>query len=156
MNLNGTFTFNGPRAKVWDLLQDPVVLAKTLPGTERLVLTSDDHYEGVMKVSVGPMTAARFDVKVTLKDKIPPHRMALDIDGKGAVGFTRGTATVALEETVDGKTEMQYASDVQIGGRIASVGQRLLESVSKMMMRQALDALERELAARLAAEPPSA
>lgn len=155
MILNGTFTFNGPRAKVWELLQDPVVLAKALPGTERLALTSEDHYQGVMKVSVGPVTAARFDVTVTLKDKVPPHRMAMQIEGKGPVGFTRGTASVVLEERPENKTEMQYASDVQIGGRIASVGQRLLESVSKMMMRQALEALERELASRLATDTPA-
>jgi carbon monoxide dehydrogenase subunit G len=154
MNLNGTFTFNGPRAKVWDLLQDPVVLAKALPGTERLALTSEDRYEGVMKVSVGPVTAAKFDVAVALKDKMPPHRMSMQIDGKGPVGFTRGTASVVLEEQPDGKTTMQYTSDVQVGGRIASVGQRLLESVSKMMTRQALEALERELAMRLAADTP--
>lgn len=153
MNLNGTFIFHGPRDKVWDLLQDPAVLAKALPGTERLALTAPDHYEGTMKVSVGPMTAARFDVSVTLTDKHAPERMGLQLEGKGPVGFTRGTAVVALDARDDGTTLMQYSSDVQVGGRIASVGQRLLESVSKMMMRQALDALERELAARLAAGP---
>jgi carbon monoxide dehydrogenase subunit G len=149
MNLNGTYTFDGPRAVVWDLLQDPVVLAKALPGTERLALTADDRFEGVMKVSVGPVTAATFDVVVTLKDKIPPHTFAMQIDGKGAVGFTRGTATVELTEPAGGGTLMAYSSDVQVGGRIASVGQPLIESVGKMMMRQALDALARELRARL-------
>jgi carbon monoxide dehydrogenase subunit G len=149
MNLNGTFTFNGPRGKVWDLLQDPAVLAKALPGTERLVLAGEDRFEGVMKVSVGPVTAAKFDVTVTLKDKEPPHRFAMQIDGKGAVGYTRGTATVELQEQPDDRTMMQYSSDVQVGGRIAAVGQRLLESVAKMMMKQALEALEKELRARL-------
>lgn len=153
MNLNGTFTFNGPRAVVWELLQDPVVLAKALPGTERLALTGADQYEGVMKVSVGPVTAAKFDINVALKDKVPPERMSLQIEGKGPVGFTRGTAAIALDAQADGTTILQYTSDVQVGGRIASVGQRLIESVSKMMMRQALDALQRELAARLAAAP---
>jgi uncharacterized protein len=152
MNLNGTFIFNGPREKVWDLLQDPVVLAKALPGTERLALTGEDRYEGVMKVSVGPVTAAKFDVHVTLKDKLPPERMAMQIEGKGPVGFTRGSASVVLQEQPDSKTLMEYTSDVQIGGRIASVGQRLIESVSRMMMRQALEALERELATRLGAD----
>ena len=149
MNLNGTFTFNGPRDKVWDLLQDPVVLAKALPGTERLSLPGEDRFEGVMKVSVGPVTAARFDVTVTLRDKIPPQRFAMQIDSKGAVGYTRGTASVELHEQPQGGTLMQYSSNVQVGGRIASVGQRLLESVAKMMMKQALDALEKELRARL-------
>jgi uncharacterized protein len=149
MNLSGTYTFEGPRAVVWDLLQDPVVLAKALPGTERLALTTEDRFEGVMKVSVGPVTAAKFDVVVTLKDKIAPQRFTMQIDGKGGVGFTRGTAQVELTEQPNGGTLMSYTSDVQVGGKIASVGQRLIESVSKMMMRQALDALSRELRARL-------
>jgi uncharacterized protein len=149
MNLSGTYTFEGPREVVWDLLQDPVVLAKALPGTERLARTADDRFEGVMKVSVGPVTAAKFDVVVTLKDKAPPQRFAMQIDGKGSVGFTRGTAQVELTEPPEGGTLMTYTSDVQVGGKIASVGQRLIESVGKMMMRQALDALARELGARL-------
>ena len=149
MILNGTFTFNGPRQKVWDLLQDPEVLAKALPGTERLTMSGPDRYEGVMKVSIGPMTAAKFDVTVALGDKQPPERFTLQIDGKGAVGFARGTASVALQDQADGGTAMHYTSDVQIGGRIASVGQRLIESVSRMMMRQALESLDRELRSRI-------
>lgn len=152
MILNGTFTFNGPRQKVWDLLQDPDVLAKALPGTERLTMSAPDRYEGVMKVSIGPMTAAKFDVTVALGDKQPPERFTMQIDGKGAVGFARGTASVALQDQADGGTAMEYTSDVQIGGRIASVGQRLIESVSRMMMRQALESLDRELRSRLDAD----
>ena len=75
-------------------LQDPDVLAKALPGTKTLTKTSEDHYEGVMKVSVGPMTAAEFVVKVELKDKIEPEKFAMHIDGKGGVGFTSGIATI--------------------------------------------------------------
>ena len=152
MILNGTFTFNGPRQKVWDLLQDPDVLAKALPGTERLTMSAPDRYDGVMKVSIGPMTAAKFDVTVALGDKQPPERFTMQIDGKGAVGFARGTASVALQDQADGGTAMEYTSDVQIGGRIASVGQRLIESVSRMMMRQALESLDRELRSRLDAD----
>jgi len=149
MILNGTFTFNGPRAAVWDLLQDPTVLAKALPGTKTLTRTSEDHYEGVMGVSVGPMTAAEFKVKEQLKDKIEPEKFAMHIDGKGGVGFTSGIATITLEELPGPVTLMNYTSDVQIGGRIAGVGQRLLESVGKMMTKQALDALNHELQSRL-------
>ncbi len=149
MNLDGTFTFNGPRATVWTLLQDPEVLAKALPGTERLTLTSEDHFQGVMKVSVGPVTAAKFDVAVVLLDKVEPERFTMEFDGKGGVGFTKGTASISLADAVDGGTTMQYTSNIQIGGKIAAVGQRLVESVGRMMMRQALDALERELQARL-------
>ena len=149
MNLTGTFTFNGPRDVVWDLLQDPVVLAKVLPGTERLTQAGEDRYEGVMKVSIGPMTAAVFTATVTLQDKVAPERYTMLIDAKGNVGFARGSAAVQLTAQPDGGTLMEYTSDVHVGGRIASVGQRLLDSVAKMMMRQALEALNKELCARL-------
>ena len=155
MNLDGTFTFKGPRATVWELLQDPEVLAKALPGTERLVLTSPDHFQGVMKVSVGPVTAAKFDVTVVLLDKVVPEHFTMQIDGKGSVGYTKGTASIALAEAPDATTAMQYTSNVQVGGKIAAVGQRLLESVGKMMMRQALEALERELEKRLKGGEPA-
>jgi uncharacterized protein len=149
MILTGTFTFNGPRTAVWDLLQDPAVLAKALPGTKILTKTAEDRYQGVMKVSVGPMTAAEFAVNVELKDKAAPAKFSMHIDGKGAVGFTKGTATIELQEQPGPVTVMTYSSDVQVGGRIAAVGQRLLESVGKMMTKQALDALEKELQSRL-------
>ena len=149
MNLNGTFTFNGQRTTVWELLQDPEVLATALPGAKTLTQTAPDKYEGTMKVSVGPVTAAEFLVGVTLTDKVPPQSFKMHIDGKGGAGFTRGTASIDLEELPGGGTIMTYASDVQVGGRIAAVGQRLVESVGRMMMKQALEALNKALVTRL-------
>jgi len=149
MNLNGTFTFNGPRATVYELLQDPTVLVKALPGAKTLTRAGEDRFEGTMKVSIGPVTAAEFAMSVTLSDKVPPTSFNMQIEGKGAAGFTRGTAAVALADAPRTSTLMTYSSNVQVGGRIASVGQRLMESVSKMMMKQALDALNKALQARL-------
>jgi carbon monoxide dehydrogenase subunit G len=152
MILSGTFTFNGPRDRVWEILQDPDVLAKALPGTKTLTQVGEDRYQGVMKVNVGPVNAAEFAMNVELKDKVAPRTFAMTIDGKGGVGFTKGTASIALEEQPGPVTVMTYTSDVQVGGRIAAVGQRLLESVGRMMTRQALDALNKELQARLASQ----
>ena len=149
MTLDGVFTFNGSRQAVWDLLQDPSVLAKTLPGTERLDLAGPDQFRGVMKVSVGPVTAARFDVVVTLAEKSPVERFVMHIEGKGALGHTRGTATVELSEPSAGQTTMKYSSNVLVGGTIAAVGQRMLESVGRTMLSQALQSLDRELRTRL-------
>ena len=149
MILTGTFTFDGPRAQVWEILQDPAVLAKALPGTKMLTQVSENRYEGVMKVSVGPMSAAEFVVNVELKDKVPPERFAMHVDGKGGLGFTKGTATIELQEQSGPVTVMTYTSDVHVGGKIAGVGQRLLESVGKMMTNQALAALNKELQLRL-------
>jgi uncharacterized protein len=154
MILSGTYTFDGPRARVWEILQDPAVLAKALPGTKTLTQVGEDRYQGVMKVSVGPVNAAEFAMNVELRDKVAPEKFALSIDGKGGVGFTKGTATIQLDEQPGPVTVMTYTSDVQVGGRIAAVGQRLLESVGKMMTRQALEALNSELKLRLRTHEP--
>lgn len=144
----GTFTFAGPRDVVWTMLQDPAVLAKALPGTKTLTQTGDGQYHGVMKVSVGPVTAAEFSVNVTLIDRQEPSHFGMQIDGKGGVGHVRGSATIDLADDPDG-TRMTYSSDVLVGGRIAAVGQRLIESVAKMMMGKALDALNQEIIQRI-------
>lgn len=146
----GAFTLQGPRGVVWDLLHDPDVLVKTLPGGERLIRGADDTYEGVMRIGVGPVTAAEFSVTVRLRDKVPPERLHMDVDGKGGIGFTRGTAAVELIEQADGATLMKYRAELLVGGRIAAVGQRLLDAAAKHMTRLGLDALNRELQARLA------
>jgi carbon monoxide dehydrogenase subunit G len=149
MNLSGTFTFDGPRARLWEILLDPAVLAIALPGTKTLTKVAEDRYQGIMKVSVGPVSAAEFAIEVALADKVAPEKFTLNIDGKGSLGFTKGVATIELQEQAGPVTVMSYTSDVQVGGRIASVGQRLLESVGKMMTRQALESLNKELKARL-------
>ncbi len=154
MTLEGTFTFDGPRETVWELLQDPQVLAKAMPGAQELKQTADDRFEGVMKVSIGPMNAAEFRLSVQLSDKQPPERFTMHIDSKGTLGFARGTAQVTLDAPGSRETVMRYRSDLQIGGRIAAVGQRLLESAARMMTQKGLDALQRELAARLPGGSP--
>src|SRR5436309_566879 len=146
--LEGSFVFAGPRAAVWDLLQDPAVLGTALPGAMRLERTGDGHYDGLMKVGIGPVTAAEFSVRVTLRDREPPARYGMIVEGKGSFGFTRGTAQVTLADHQNG-TEMTYRAEVQVGGTIAGVGQRLLDSVARRMTKQGLESLNKALAARL-------
>ncbi len=146
--VEGEFLFGGPRAKVWDLLQDPQVLQQALPGAMRLAKTGDGHYEGLMRVGIGPVTGAEFSVSVTLRDQQPPESYGMVVDGKGSFGFTRGIAQVELNEDPKG-TAMKYRAEVQVGGTIAGVGQRLLDSVSRRMTKQGLEALNQALVARL-------
>jgi carbon monoxide dehydrogenase subunit G len=150
VKVEGTFAFRGPRPAVWDLLQDPAVLAKAMPGARRLERTAGDRFEGVMKVSLGPVTAAEFALSVTIADERPPEHLTMAIDSKGQLGFTRGTATIDLDDAPDGGTTMRYVSELQIGGRIAAVGQRVLETAARMMTEKGLQALQEELDARLA------
>jgi len=150
MTLSGTFTFRGPRALVWQLLQDPEVLVKVMPGAQRLSRVADGRYQGVMKVGLGPVTAAEFALDVTLGDLVPPERFTMVIDSKGTLGFARGTANVALDEQGPDQTAMHYTSELQIGGRIASVGQRVVESAAKAMTARGLQALQQAIDDRLA------
>jgi carbon monoxide dehydrogenase subunit G len=145
----GTFSFRGPRRVVWELLQDPEVLSKALPGAQRLARTTENRYEGVMKVGVGPLTA-EFALSVTLADKVPPEHFTMHIDSKGGLGFARGTAVVDLEDAADGGTRMTYSSELQIGGRVASVGQRVIDTAARSMTEKGLEALQRALDERLA------
>ena len=156
MTLSGTFTFRGPRDVVWDLLQDPDVLVMVMPGAERLVRVADHRFEGVMKVGLGPLTAAAFTLNVTLGDLAPPERFTMAIDSKGTLGFARGTATVALDAPSANETTMHYTSELQVGGRIVSVGQRVVESAAKAMTARGLQALQQAIDVRLAGTGGSA
>ena len=150
MIVDGEHTFPAPRAAVWELLQDPEVMAKAMPGARRLVLTGEGTYEGVLRIGVGPVTAAEWSLTVALRDPVPPESYTMQIDSKGALGFTRGTARVELLEEGARATRMRYHADLQVGGKVAGVGQRLLDQVAKLLTKQGLDALTREMDARIA------
>jgi carbon monoxide dehydrogenase subunit G len=152
MIVEGIYPLPGTPAVIWDLLMDPEVLAKAMPGTKELVRAAPDRYEGVMRVGIGPITAAEFALTITLLELQPPLSYSMQIEGAGRFGFTRGTARVELAPNGAG-TVMHYSAELQVGGKIAAVGQRLLDSVSKLLTRQGLEALNRELTARLGGEP---
>ncbi len=151
MKLEGKYVFNGPREEVWELVRDPDVLVTALPGTKSLNQVSENEYEGEMNVRVGPVAGA-FSGRIVVSDEVPPESYTLTVDGKGKPGFAKGAGHVQLIDQGDGTTLMKYEGEVQIGGRLASVGQRLIDSVSKSMLRQGLEALNKALQARMAAK----
>jgi carbon monoxide dehydrogenase subunit G len=151
MKLEGEYLFNGPREEVWKLVRDPDVLATALPGTQSLNKISDTEFEGVMHLKIGPM-AGDFAGKLVVSDEVPPESCTLTVDGKGAVGFGKGVGHVQLIAQADGKTLAKYTGDLQVGGKLASTGQRMIDTVSKSMVRQGLEALDKALQARVAAQ----
>jgi carbon monoxide dehydrogenase subunit G len=152
--VEGDYTLPGTRDVVWGMLLDPEVIGKTMPGARQIVRVADDRYEGKMRVGVGSITAAEFDVSITLADVVAPERYTLLIDGRGRFGFTRGSAQVRLASDGAGSvTVMHYKAELEVGGKIAAVGQRLLDSVSKLMTRQGLESLGREVTQRLVQHP---
>ncbi len=151
MNLKGEYTFNGPREEVWELLQDPDVLKAAMPGAKMLEKTGEDAYKADLQVRVGPVNGT-FSTNITLEDKTPPEQYTMLVDSRGSTGFARGTALVTLTEQDASTTLMQYEAKLQVGGRLASVGQRMLDTVSKSLTRQSLEAMNGALEARLAAQ----
>ena len=151
MNLEGEHVFKGPRAEVYGMFRDPEVLASALPGTQSLTLIDDNHYEGAMNVRIGPVSGA-FSGKLEIADEVAPEKCTLIVEGKGAPGFAKGVGHVNFSEQEDGTTLLKYSGDVQIGGTLASVGQRMIDSVAKSMIKTAFETLDKALEARLAAK----
>jgi uncharacterized protein len=131
MKLEGAYDVPAPRQKVWDAFQDPKVLKQAIPGCEKLEAIGPDEYKATMKIGVGGVKGT-FDGKVRLGDKHPPESYKMAVEGSGGPGFIRGEAVITLTEA-GGGTHVAYVADLQVGGLIASVGQRMLGGVSKMM-----------------------
>jgi carbon monoxide dehydrogenase subunit G len=143
MEIQGTHQFSAPLDQVWSALLDPAVLSRALPGAEQLVRAGENDYRAAMQVKVGPVQG-RFEGKVELSDITPRTGYRLRVSGQGTPGFVNGEGTLRLEANGEG-TLLHYAGDVQIGGRIAGVGQRLLDSAARSLIRQGLQALDDQL-----------
>lgn len=145
MRLQGSHTFNFPREQVWRALLDPSILARTLPGCERLERVGENDFQGVLNVQVGPVKG-QFQGTLQLSGLRPLEGYHMKLDGKGPAGFMNGEGDLKLADA-GGSTVLAYDLDAQVGGRIAGVGQRLLESSARSITRQGLEGLARELAA---------
>lgn len=150
MKLEGEYIFEGPREEVWDIVRDPEVLATALPGTQSLEQVGENEYMGQMHVRIGPVSGV-FAGRLVVSDEVPPESCTLSVDGRGAPGFGKGVGSILLMEHGEDKTLLKYEGDIQIGGRLASVGQRLIDTASRSMIGQGLDALNEALKARLRA-----
>ncbi len=153
MKIEGEFRFEAPQEEVWQSLLDPEVLAQVMPGCEKLEKVGDNAYEGALKIKVGPVQG-KFKGKITLSDIDAPNGYSMVVDGRGAPGFVKADAQVQLSES-DGGTLMTYKSEARIGGKIASVGQRLLDSSAKAIIKQSLEGLNHIVSAEVEGEDDS-
>lgn len=145
MELQGTHQFKAPLDAVWTALLDPTVLAKALPGGDQLERVGENDYKAAMNVRVGPVQG-RFEGKVTLTDVVFQQGYHMKVSGTGAPGFVNGEGSLTLAENAEG-TLLTYAGDVQIGGRLAAVGQRLIDSTAKSIIKQGFKTLDEQLTA---------
>lgn len=154
IKLQGAYTFDAPREIVWDAVRDPNVLSQILPGCERLERVGENEYEGELNIRVGPVQG-KFQGKVTLSDLIEPESYHIDIQGQGQPGFVKGVGDLKLESDGD-KTTLNYTGEGQVSGRIASVGQRLMDSSARSITRQGLESLDKYIQAQVQGPPPAA
>jgi hypothetical protein len=145
MKLNGAQTFPAPRQKVWEFLTDPRRLAKCMPGCEKLEAVGENEFSGVINIGIATVKGV-YNGKVKLDEMRSPAHYKMLLDGKGKQGFIKGTGTLDLEEQ-DGRTLLKYSGDVQVGGPLASVGQRMIDGAAKMMIGQFFTAMEAEIKA---------
>jgi len=130
MTMTGEVQLSATREVVWAKLNDPDVLKVCIPGCEELIKNSDTEFQAVATTKIGPVKA-RFRGKVYLTDLNPPSGYKISGEGDGGVaGFAKGGATVALTEK-DGGTLLTYNVEAHIGGKLAQLGQRLVNGAAK-------------------------
>jgi uncharacterized protein len=132
MDMSGEVRIPAPQERVWAALNDPETLRKAIPGCEELTKVSDTELEAVARAKIGPVSA-RFKGKVTLSDLQPPNGYTLTGEGSGgAAGFAKGQAIVKLTPDGDG-TMLRYDVKANVGGKLAQIGQRLIDGAAKKM-----------------------
>ncbi len=143
MRVEGHETIGVSRADAWRGVNDPEVLKACTPGVTRLEETRPDHFEATLELKL-PAIHGRFDGSVDIVERTEPDRLKLHIDVKGGPGFVNGEAVLHLEEAEAG-TALRYVADVQVGGQVARLGQRMISGVTKEMAGQFFESLERVL-----------
>ncbi len=142
MKIDGTHEINAPRERVYALLTDPEVLRRCIPGCESLEKTEENTYAATLKAGVG-VVKGTFKGNVKLEEMRLPEHYRIVVDGKGGPGFVKGTGDFDLEDK-DGATLIKYAGEMQVGGTIAGIGQRMIQGAAKMMASRFFVALEAE------------
>lgn len=144
MDIIGQQVIPASRDAVWKALNDPQVLKACLPGCESVEQTSPEEFRVAIKAVIGPLRA-RFQGVLKIADAQPPESCVMHFEGQGgAVGFGKGSAQVRLRETPEG-TELSYESKAQVGGKLAQVGSRLIDSVVKKMADDFFKAFRQQL-----------
>lgn len=153
MKLAGTALLPATPAEVWNLLTDPKRLACLLPGCERLEPDGPDRYKAAVKFGIAAVSG-KYAGSLELSQKKPPHSLTMKVEGQGLPGFVRGEGRVELTAK-SGQTEVHYSGEAQVGGLIASVGQRMLEGAARRIVQQFFESAKATLAAQSAGVAPA-
>jgi uncharacterized protein len=144
VKISGEYLLPVSQERAYAILQDPAMLARAIPGCEALEKIADNEYHMKMKMVLASMSGL-FDGKVRIADPNPLSQFRLIVDGAGKIGFVKGDGLLTLTP-VDGGTNVHYDGSVEVGGTIASVGQRLLDTTAKMLIKRFFTKLTSEVA----------
>jgi carbon monoxide dehydrogenase subunit G len=147
VRISGSYTLPLPRERAYQILQDPEILARAIPGCESLERIGPDEYRMKMKMALAGLSGA-FEGRVRITDQTPPESFRLAVEASGRVGFVKGDGLLKLSAP-GGKadaagTEVVYEGEAQVGGTLAAVGQRLIDGTAKMMIRKFFEKLATE------------
>ncbi|MFZ9966172.1 MAG: SRPBCC family protein [Steroidobacteraceae bacterium] len=151
MAIEGEYRIGAPREAVWAALNDVDILKGCIPGCQELTRLSDTEIEGRIQAQLGPVKAA-FGTRLILSDMDPPSGYTLSGEGKAAVGFGKGSAKVQLVEE-EGGTLLRYSATMQLGGKLAQLGSRLVEGATRQLADQFFEAFARQVDAGAVAVP---
>ena len=131
MKLSGSYQIKLEKQKVWEALNDPEILKKSIPGCEEFTKNSDTKFTATATNKIGPFNAS-FTGDIELKEIDAPNSYVIEGSGNSPVGFASGSAKVSLEDS-DGGTKLSYTVEANVGGKIAQVGSRLIDMTAKKM-----------------------
>jgi carbon monoxide dehydrogenase subunit G len=155
MDMTGEYRIPAPKDKVWEALNDPEVLKASIPGCQELEKLSDTELTAKVATKVGPVSA-KFSGKVTLSDIDAPNGYKISGEGQGGVaGFAKGGAEVKLEDD-GGETILTYTATAQVGGKLAQIGSRLIDSTAKKMANEFFGKFAEQVGTSDAAPPAEA
>ncbi|MGH9254916.1 MAG: CoxG family protein [Vicinamibacterales bacterium] len=143
MEISSTYTFNAPPDRVWALLMDPAVISTCIPGCHALEPDGENRYRARLTVALAAITGT-YDGIVTLSDLVPGASYRLTAEGQGKPGFVKGSSFIALRSERD-STVVDVSGTVHMGGTVARLGQRLIGSVSKLMMDRFFGCLQSKI-----------
>jgi carbon monoxide dehydrogenase subunit G len=143
LNFTGTTLIRAPQQQVWDVLLSPEALHACLPGCKRFEEIVPDTYEATVTLGIAAVKGT-YNGRVTITERDEPNSYKLNIEGSGTNATVRGTGSISLAPTADG-TNVQWTTEAQVGGPIASVGQRLLSGVAKVVAGEFFKCMERRL-----------
>jgi len=147
VNLDGSAVLHADRERVWSVITDPSVLARTIPGCLSLEQVGEDDYRLNVSVGVGAIKGT-YAGEVRLSDQKRPQSYVMHASGAGAPGQVKAVVTIELAEFGPGETTLTYSADAVVGGPVAGVGQRMITGVAKRMAAQFFAAVDDELAGR--------